>query len=453
MSVSLLNSVFGVSRWSSRLEDMRTAESSLVRLAQRFGSGRSQDGGGGAGTILEVFDTAIPRSAVPSLREGSERCQVGITAASKRTRAEGKDDEEGTTLTVHGVRVVSESDRSSSSAAPLVLLHGYANGALYFYRNLLGLAEDHFGTVYALDMLGWGLSSRPTFRTSEDTVESAEDFFVESLEAWREANKLEKITLGGHSMGGYVSVAYTEKYPERVEELILLSPAGVPNSKPDPKLRQNLPMSYRFMFTLAEQLWERGITPGSFLRSLPESRGRAMVQRYVEGRLPAITCPEEQSVLAEYLYTNSILPGSGEFSLNRLLNPMAYAKSPTVYRIPDLKVGKISFVYGQNDWMDPSGGMEVMRLVEERRKSGDKTVPKVEVYGVRNAGHLLMLENWEGFNAAVMAAVRGGGKIGAGAAKMRNDKDGENFFRRPKFGRRGGDNKVQQDVDTSVQSS
>ena len=131
-----------------------------------------------------------------------------------------------------------EDQESQSAQPPLVLLHGYANGALYFYRNLHGLSK-HFATIYAVDMMGWGLSSRPSFPTYDhDTEESdehkkqsvreAEDFFVESLEAWRKANGVESMVLGGHSLGGYVSVAYTERYPERVAKLLLLSPVGVP---------------------------------------------------------------------------------------------------------------------------------------------------------------------------------------------------------------------------------
>jgi cardiolipin-specific phospholipase len=40
--------------------------------------------------------------------------------------------------------------------------------------------------------------------------------------------ELEKMTLIGHSLGGYLTVAYALKYPTRVDKLILLSPAGVP---------------------------------------------------------------------------------------------------------------------------------------------------------------------------------------------------------------------------------
>ena len=166
---------------------------------------------------------------------------------------------------LHGVKVVnkrlSEDDpappstatTANSKPAPLVLLHGYANGSLYFYRNLMGLSH-HFGSIYALDMLGWGLSSRPKFdllTADDDTIKnndsininddddkvsietkrkvtSAESFFVESLESWRQHHNLPKMTLAGHSMGGYLSVAYAERYPQHVERLILISPVGVP---------------------------------------------------------------------------------------------------------------------------------------------------------------------------------------------------------------------------------
>ena len=82
-----------------------------------------------------------------------------------------------------------------------------------------------------------GRSARVPFKIKSklsDTagrVKETEDFFVESLEEWREKMNLEKMTLVGHSLGGYLSAIYALRYPQRVERLILLSPAGVPASK------------------------------------------------------------------------------------------------------------------------------------------------------------------------------------------------------------------------------
>lgn len=79
-----------------------------------------------------------------------------------------------------------------------------------------------------------GRSSRPAFRVKAKRddiagrVFEAESFFIDSLEEWRKKMGLEKMTLVGHSLGGYLSVAYALRFPERVGKLVLLSPAGVP---------------------------------------------------------------------------------------------------------------------------------------------------------------------------------------------------------------------------------
>lgn len=341
----------------------------------------------------------------------------------------------------------------------IIRLHSYANGALYFYRNLLGLSESHFGgKVFALDLLGWGLSSRPEFKTRNDNgdeISAAEDFFVESLEAWRKEHKLEKMTLGGHSMGGYLSVAYCEKYPQHVERLILMSPAGVPVGPDEKELddqRKGLPLRFRFMIGLASHLWTAGHTPSSFVRSLPEKSGRKMVGGYVEKRLPAISCPEERSALTEYLYTNAALPGSGEYCLNKILKPMAFAKRPIMHRIPALQVSDISFIYGQQDWMDPSAGLEVQRICNEESEKGGTNPPRVQVFGVKNAGHLLMLENYAEFNSAVIMAGGGGHKLPHNSPKPLQFVPGATlgsnaFFSKPKF------RKEDSNVDSSEESS
>lgn len=89
-------------------------------------------------------------------------------------------------------------------------------------------------SVYALDWLGMGRSARVPFiiKAKRDDVagrvSEAESFFVDSLEEWRQKMNLDKMTLVGHSLGAYFSVVYALKYPTRVNKLILLSPAGVP---------------------------------------------------------------------------------------------------------------------------------------------------------------------------------------------------------------------------------
>lgn len=387
------------SQIASKMESMQQAESALLSFARRFG-GRDP-----SSYDMQLFDTSIPRSSVPL------KSSLATTSYCENDSA-AEDD-----LVIHGVKVVSKQENSTASTkTPLVLQHGYMNGGVYFYRNLVGLS-CYFETIYSLDMLGWGLSSRPSFRLKDSTVETTEEFFVESLEEWRKKNKIDKMILAGHSMGGYLSVAYCEKYPERVEKLILLSPVGVPkqNQMVD-AMRQNATFTRRLFLSFYTSMFENGTTPCSVLRTLPKSKSTQYVESYVKNRLPAISDPAEQDAVSKYLFYNAVLPGSGEYCINRILNPNVIAKKPLVDRIPHLKVPSVSCIYGSSDWMDYTGGLDTRSACESRHRQG-LAAPNVDVYGVRDAGHLLMLDNWEEFNAAVVLSAGGSDALPAGTPK------------------------------------
>merc|ERR1711976_82326 len=151
-----------------------------------------------------------------------------------------------------------------------------------------------------------------------------------------------------------------------------------------------------------------------------------------------------------------MLPGSGEHCLSRILNPGAFAKKPLLHRIPHLNVKSIHFLYGQNDWMDATGGLDVQKACYEKRKEVLDS-PEVNVYGVKNAGHLLMLDSHEEFNAALVVAGGGKHKLDADAPKPRefdhlND-DHERFFREDGFRARAKEAKQRQQQQGQVESS
>lgn len=362
---------------SEALDRLKSAETKLMDYAKKFG-GRDPNS-----YELIVEDTLIPWEVLPLKKHRKE------------------DDN----LFIHSLCVKGKEHDKRKTDTPLVILHGYMNGALYFYRNVVGLS-NYFNTVYSLDTLGCGLSSRAPglLDNVEKSVETSEEFFVESIEAWRKANGISKMILAGHSMGGYISVAYCEKYPEHVEQLILLSPVGVPKEDEE-RTREfmgNMSWSKRSFITSMRYLIDNhGVTPAGFSRKLPSSRSRSMVESYIENRLPSIQDPDEQVALTDYLYYNAMIPGCGEDMLNRFLKSSAHAKKPTVDRIPKLGISKVHFLYGDRDWMDMAGGIEVFE------KSSKLNGPHVGVYQLQNAGHLLMLDNWQGFQAGLIAMCGG----------------------------------------------
>lgn len=113
--------------------------------------------------------------------------------------------------------VVGESDKiwtislnTESPKIPLVLLHGMGAGVAFWVLNLDAFAEDR--PVYAIDILGFGRSSRPVF-TNDAMI--AEKQLVKSIEEWRREMNIQQMILLGHSMGGFLATSYTMTYPDR----------------------------------------------------------------------------------------------------------------------------------------------------------------------------------------------------------------------------------------------
>lgn len=137
------------------------------------------------------------------------------------------------------------------------------------------------------------------------------------------------MTLFGHSLGGYFATCYALKYPQRVEKLILVSPAGIaenPNlkeqqeelkkdpqeaiakeaqeigetmqanveqeAKPASGPRRNIP-------GWAVYLWDRNVTPMSIVRMIGPF-GASLVHRYTSRRFAHLK-EDEQHDLYDYL--------------------------------------------------------------------------------------------------------------------------------------------------------
>ncbi|KAJ4350653.1 hypothetical protein N0V95_004558 [Ascochyta clinopodiicola] len=261
----------------------------------------------------------------------------------------------------------------------LVMLHGYGAGLGFFYRNFEALSRAEGWKVYALDLLGMGRSSRSPFKIhakdKDAKIAEAESFFVDALEEWRIKRGLERFTLLGHSLGGYLAVAYALKYPGHLNKLILASPVGIPEDPfavnedmPDPndstmvneftqdasdtrngvqpstadnnnflnqaKKNQEKPNQppRRRMPGWLTYLWEANVlSPFSFVRwSGPF--GPRLVSGWTSRRFSQL--PEEEAqALHDYSYALFRQRGSSEYALGYLLAPGAFARSPLIRRI------------------------------------------------------------------------------------------------------------------------
>lgn len=139
-----------------------------------------------------------------------------------------------------GIPYSKEKEQEIQNETKIVLAHGYGAGSAFFFQNIESMAKIPNSRLYVLDWLGMGRSSRPTFhipssetKNTDRRVAAAESFFISSLEDWRSKMGVEKMVLVGHSLGGYLSLAYALRYPSRVERLVLVSPVGIPTAPPE----------------------------------------------------------------------------------------------------------------------------------------------------------------------------------------------------------------------------
>jgi 2-hydroxy-6-oxonona-2,4-dienedioate hydrolase len=106
----------------------------------------------------------------------------------------------------------------AGSGPPLVLLHGTGGHAESWIRNVVPLGA-HF-RVYAIDMVGHGLSAKPPLDyTPRD--------YAAHLVAFLDAAGIARAHVTGESLGGWVALWLALDHPQRVDRLILNTAAGL----------------------------------------------------------------------------------------------------------------------------------------------------------------------------------------------------------------------------------
>lgn len=116
---------------------------------------------------------------------------------------------------------------AGDAGPPVVLIHGASpdSAALSWAASLKALSEGH--RVTAPDLPGYGESHAPD---AEHTIESYTDFLAKLMDAL----VLDRVTLGGISMGGAVALGFTLRWPEKVDKLILVDSHGLGGRFPHP---------------------------------------------------------------------------------------------------------------------------------------------------------------------------------------------------------------------------
>jgi pimeloyl-ACP methyl ester carboxylesterase len=245
---------------------------------------------------------------------------------------------------------------------PVVFVHGLSGSWPNWLEQLPVFAKDR--RVIAMDLPGFGHSPMPEERITISAYARIVDGLLQAL-------GVSAATLVGNSMGGFVSTELAIAFPQRVERLVLVSPAGISTyrnremERLEPYLRRLAPMVAAYTGWTA--------TKSDWVASRPGLRNLALgfVTRH-PSRLPAALAAEQ-------------MRGMGKPGFMEALR--ANVDYPISERLPEIACPTL-IVWGDEDKVIPVGDASVFEdLIPDSRK-----------VIFEGTGHMAMLERPVAFN-------------------------------------------------------
>lgn len=111
--------------------------------------------------------------------------------------------------------------RTVGNGKPVVLIHGFAEDG-DVWKNQIEFLKTHFYLIIP-DLPGSGQSEMISHMSIESMAESIKAMLIEE--------KIEYCSMAGHSMGGYISLAFAEKYPEYLSSFALVHSSAFADSE------------------------------------------------------------------------------------------------------------------------------------------------------------------------------------------------------------------------------
>ena len=166
------------------------------------------------------------------------------------------------------------------SGTPMVLLHGYPLDH-HLWDGIVPLLEEEFDLILP-DLRGFGES------TTVDSFYAMEDF-ASDIAGLLDNLGIPKAVIVGHSMGGYISLAFARVYPERVSGLGLVASqaAADPPERRDGRYKSAAEVADKGIASVVETMTPKFTTDPRLQQYARESMERQPPAAYI-GALKAM---------------------------------------------------------------------------------------------------------------------------------------------------------------------
>lgn len=223
-------------------------------------------------------------------------------------------------VTIFGAKIV-YTEAGDPAKPTVILLHGLGGSMANWATNIGPLSTSHH--VIAIDQVGFGKSDKPMLKYRVGT-------YVDFLDKFMSELKIERASLVGNSMGGWVACLMAIEYPSRVERIVLADAAGLVPDKWDEadlyrlnnstraEVRQNMKRIFATpAFQTNEALVDQFLTArvsandGGTINSIIDSIKRR--EDYLNGRLGEIKRP----TLIIWGKQDGLLPVADAYAFNK----------------------------------------------------------------------------------------------------------------------------------------
>jgi pimeloyl-ACP methyl ester carboxylesterase len=251
--------------------------------------------------------------------------------------------------------------QAGTGGNPLVLIHGISCSVLEWEHVIHGLAKRH--QVYALDLLGHGLSAKPADASCD--IATLAKFTL----AFMDTMGLATASLGGNSLGARVALECAALAPERVTSLVLSAPAAVDKST-----------LFEFRLASVPFLGEIVTAPN------PIGTGKIWRTAFADPSFATRELIAEKVALAK-------LPGAGKAFLKALRSMLNLGGfRPEVVNDTHDKLRRVKtpmlVIWGEQDRFLPISHLSTFK----------KLAPHAESVVINNCGHVPMIERAAEFN-------------------------------------------------------